>query len=125
MAIATALPPAPARPVGGGQLFDSRGTFELIVELAFSGNYVAGGEVVAPTFESYLKSIGAGNVLFVTFSPKAGYTFEYDYVNKKVLVKQGGAAVSNPEAEIGAAAYPGALSGLAAGNRVRAFVKGV
>lgn len=123
MAIAIAKPPAPAQPVWGGDLQDLGPINLMIFELAFSGAYVAGGEVVAPTFESRLKTVGAGNVQAVIFSPKLGYTFEYDYVNKKVLVRQD-AAAGAPSAEIPVAAYPAPLVALAAGNRVRATVLG-
>lgn len=123
MPIAAVLPPAPAKPVGGGYLFDSDQSYELVVELVLTGSYATGGEVVAPTFKSLMKTIGGGNVIFVTFGNKLGYYFEYDYVNDKVQVRQD-AAAGAPSAELAAAAYPGALTGLAAGNRVRAFVKG-
>lgn len=126
MPIAVALPPAPAKPIGGGYILDSDATFEMVLELAFSGAYVAGGEVVAPTFESLLKTIGAGTVMFVIMAGKLGYNFDYDYVNKKVIVRQGDNTnvAAAPGLEIPVAAYPAGLSGLAAGNRVRVLVKG-
>jgi hypothetical protein len=94
--------------------------------LDFTGSYVAGGEVLTPpkTIKQLLRGVGNGNLYYVTIQTKAGYHFEYDYATDKILVKQGGAAVSNPEAEIAAAAYPAALTSLATVNRVRGFFLG-
>jgi hypothetical protein len=97
--------------------------------LTFAGNYVAGGEALtlgsgSYDFKTMLKRIGAGTLYYVTIQMKAGYNFEYDYATDKILVKQGGAAVSNPEAEIAAAAYPAALTSLAGVNRVRGLFLG-
>lgn len=50
------------------------------VTLAFDSVYPTGGEAVLPA------KFGLGRVDFAFFNPRAGYIFEYDYTNDKVLV---------------------------------------
>lgn len=101
----------------------------LIGELVFTGSYATGGEVIsAPSFETLLKQLGNGTVIQVIFDgAKVGYDFYYDYTAKKVVVQQGdnANAAAGPETQLAAAAYPAALSGLAAGNRVKVTVFGL
>ena len=71
-----------------------------------SGSYVTGGEAPSWTALPTRK-----NPLYVHVGGKAGHNYAYDYANAKIMVFQGGAAVSNPEAQIPAAAYPGGVTG--------------
>lgn len=100
----------------------------LIGELTFSGSYATGGEVItAPNFETLLKQIGNGTVHQVIFDNNSvGYLLDYDYTTKKVLVFQGDNtnAAAAPGIQLPAAGYPAALTGLAAGNRVKVTVIG-
>lgn len=98
----------------------------ILATLAFSGSYVNNGEVV--DFTELLKRKGAGIVHAVNFDRvPAGYQLDYDYTNKKVLVRQGDNpnAAAAPGSQLAAAGYPAALTGLAAGDRVRVTVWGL
>lgn len=57
--------------------------------VAFDSSYVANGMVVD------ISKFGFQNLDLVIFSPKAGFTFEYDYTNNKVLVKCPGMAIGS------------------------------
>lgn len=123
MAIAFVPSPTPE----GSKVHKLHQELALYGELVFSGNYATGGEVVtAPAFKTLLKQIGDGKIYFVLFGFKAGYQFDYDYATDKILVRQGdnANAGAGPSIELPAAAYPAAITGLAAGNRVRVMVIG-
>lgn len=108
----------------GSEDIHSAGDFLLLAgELTFSGSYATGGEVPSPTFADVLKRIGAGQVMFVLFSHRAGYLTEFDPATGKVLVRQG-AGSGAPAGELAAAGYPAGLTGLTAGNRVKVLVFG-
>jgi hypothetical protein len=112
-------------PEGGDMAVDHMLGFGLIFLLDFTGSYVTGGEVItAPNaLKSKFKILGNGNLYFVSIPSRLGYTFDYDYVNDKVIVRQD-AAAGAPSAELAAAAYPGGLTGLTGANRVRGFALG-
>jgi len=97
-------------------------TKELIIALQASGNYVAGGDTV--NFTLLTAPLGMSDALvgypgtitdFRVISAPAGYEGKLikgtTLANWKLKVLQGGAAVSNPLAEIPAAAYPGGVTG--------------
>lgn len=98
--------------------------YGIVFLLDFVGAYVAGGEVIsAPnSLKQKFKILGAGNLYYVQINPRLGYTFDYDYVNDKVIVRQG--LTVNPDAEIPVAAYPAGILGLAGANRVRGIAFG-
>jgi hypothetical protein len=84
---------------------------EVFYRLTFSGSYPAGGDVV--DFRDYFKSTGKGIVFIVDLpATVAGYMLEYDYANRKVLIRQGdnSNASAGPGIQIPAAAYPAALT---------------
>lgn len=84
-----------------------KGKIEQLGTFTFSGNYVAGGEV--PTWSRPAGVLG--NPVFVRLSGgRAGYKYEYNPDNGKILVRQS-AAAGNPNAEISAAAYPAGVTG--------------
>lgn len=56
--------------------------------IAFDSSYPTGGETLLPA------SIGLAVIETMDISPKAGYTFVYDYTNKKVLVYEAGAGAA-------------------------------
>lgn len=96
-------------PVDGDHLIHALGDlYALVGKIVFTGSYASGGDALS--FDDILKQIGLGNVYAVIVHNKAGYSFEYDYTNEKLKVLQGGATASNPQAEIGAGAYPAALT---------------
>lgn len=111
-------------PEGGDLVINHALGFGLVFFLDFTGAYVAGGEVLtAPrTLKQAFKSIGGGSLYYVQINPTLGYTFEYDYTNDKVKVRQ--SLTANPDAEIPVAAYPAGILGLAGANRVRGFALG-
>lgn len=74
--------------------------------LSFSGNYVAGGDA-ASFSHSAIKTTKPP--VHIQMEGSAGYKFEYQRSTGKVLVRQS-AAAGSPGAELGAAAYPGALT---------------
>jgi hypothetical protein len=84
------------------------GRYKLVGSIAFSGNYTTGGDPL--DFGPLLATIGVGQVDAVDVINRAGFDFDYDFTNKKLMVRQS-AAAGNPGTEItGAAAYPAALS---------------
>lgn len=96
----------------------------LVGELTFSGSYATGGDAL--DFAPVLKKIGSGQVMHVSFLPKAGYQFDYNGSTKKVIVRQGDndGIADGPGIELPAAAYPAAITGLVAGNKVSVMVLG-
>lgn len=92
----------------------------VIVSLAFTGNYVLGGDAVDfSPFDRILRQPD-----WVDVKGTAGHMFEYDYTNKKLFVRRdkdpanaGGADI--PFTELLAAAYPAALTG---DTQVKAFL---
>ncbi len=80
---------------------------EVVGSVALSGSYATGGDSLpianfdakTPKAPYMVQAIG-----------KAGYHYEYDLTNAKLLVRQGVAAGS-PLAELGAGAYPGGVTG--------------
>jgi hypothetical protein len=75
--------------------------------IALSGNYATGGDPL--DFGPIFQTIGVGTIDYVDIEDKAGYAVDYDYTNKKVMVRQD-AGAGNPSAELAAAAYPAALT---------------
>lgn len=84
--------------------------------LAFSGNYVAGGEVPTTSGRSGIRSkMTTKAPLSVKIDGKAGFEYEYDRANEKVLVRgqeptsatAGVIALS----QIAVAAYPAGVTG--------------
>lgn len=84
-----------------GRVVEVRGT------LAFSGNYVTGGEV--PTFAGVRSSSVTPTQLWA--EGIAGYKYEWNPANGKILVRQGAGAINLPLAELSAAAYPAGVTG--------------
>ena len=79
---------------------------EVTGTLAFSGNYVTGGEV--PSFAG----VRSSNLTPTALRAEgiAGFKYEWNGSNGKILVRQS-AAASNPMSEISAAAYPAGVTG--------------
>ena len=78
----------------------------VIGAITASGSYTTGGEALALTTLSGLNRAPAK----VEIVGKAGYKYEWDAANAKMLTRQC-AAASNPMAEISAAAYPAGVTG--------------
>lgn len=87
--------------------FDNGQSIEVLGTFTASGNYAAGGTAVAWTGLG-IKSTQAP--LFVQVVGKAGYVYEYDDANAKLLTRESVAA-GNPLAEIPTAAYPAGVTG--------------
>lgn len=88
------------------------GRIETVATLVFSGNYATNGDV----YDFAAISQGVGQPLFVDIRGKAGFSYEYDLANKKIIVRQqlnpanaGGADI--PFTELAAAAYPAGVTG--------------
>lgn len=111
-------------PEGGDLVIDHMLGYGIVFLLDFTGAYVAGGEIItAPnSLKQKFKILGAGNLYLVQINPTLGYTFEYDYTNDKIKVRQ--SLTANPDAEIPVAAYPAGILGLAGANRVRGIAFG-
>lgn len=81
----------------------------LVIEtgtIVFAGNYVAGGEVL-----SLPKPAGVQRPpTFVLIQGIAGFKYEYNPANAKVLVRQSAGAAA-AMAEIAVAAYPAGVTG--------------
>jgi hypothetical protein len=69
------------------------GMFIATFDVTPSGNYVAGGEVLAPTIESM--NAGGKSPDKVIVDGKAGFVFMYDYAAKKLLVFTNTAGAAN------------------------------
>lgn len=54
-----------------------------IFEVAFDNSYPTGGEALTAA------DLGLVTIEFVLFEPAAGYTFEYDHTNSKVIARHG------------------------------------
>lgn len=67
--------------------------------IAFDSSYPTGGEALTPAM------LGLGTIDFVSIGNKAGYVFEYDYTNQKVLVY--GSAGITPAGTISAPTFTG------------------
>ena len=88
-----------------GDLLLVRGT------LAFTDNYVSGGDSLAAVFTGKVNSTLKAFQLFVTGT--GGYMYEYDEPNNKLLVREqtdpaDGGGANIPLVEIPVAAYPAA-----------------
>lgn len=112
-------------PEGGDFAVDHMLGYGIVFLLDFTGSYAAGGEVVtAPKdLKTIFKRLGAGTLIFVTIPSRLGYTFDYDYVLDKIIVRQD-AGAGAPSAELAAAAYPAGITALTGVNRVRGFALG-
>ena len=77
---------------------DAWGQFEVrIVDITLDANYAAGGYTITPQQAGF----GANGVILFAILPEiAGYALEWIPATQKMMVKQGGAAVSNPAAEV-------------------------
>lgn len=81
-------------------------------EVTPTGNYATNGEVVAPTIESMHFQGKAPDL--VTVYGKAGFVFQYDHVNKKLLTYCNTAGAANAAlGEHTAAAYVAGITGVA------------
>ena len=78
----------------------------VIGTITASGSYTTGGEALAMTTLSGLTRAP----LRVEIDGKAGFRYEWDSANAKMMVRQC-AAAANPMAEIPAAAYPAGVTG--------------
>lgn len=91
--------------------WNSQGRVNTIMSLAFSGNYVAGGEAL--DFAQYQQ--GSIQPVWVEINGTSGFDYTYDRTAKKVMVRgvdpaaTGGAIAGIPE--IAAAAYPAGVTG--------------
>lgn len=66
--------------VGSG--VESMGSLRAsIVDLAFDDSYPTGGEALTPA------TLGLSDVVFALVEPAAGYSFEYDHANDKVIAR--------------------------------------
>lgn len=74
--------------------------------LVFSGSYPAGGEAL--NLATALSTPSAP--LSVQILGQAGYVYQWDRTNNKVMVRQS-AAAANPLGELPAAGYPGGVTG--------------
>jgi hypothetical protein len=85
-------------------------TVEVFGRLVASGNYSTGGDTVDFTaLGSYWRS---KDPLFVEIQGKAGFVYQYDVENKKVLVYSNTAGGANaPLGEHTAAAYAAGVTG--------------
>lgn len=54
-----------------------------IVDLAFDASYPTGGEALTAA------TLGFATIDFVLVEPAAGYSFEYDHANSKVIARYG------------------------------------
>lgn len=85
--------------------------FEAKVPLAFSGNYVTGGDTI--DLRTMIKATRATSVLSVKILGQAGYDYRFlpgtDLSNGKVMIFDVGAA--GAETELAAGAYPAAITG--------------
>lgn len=95
---------------------------ELVIAVQASGNYVVGGDTLNLTTITVPIGMENGNIGYPgtikqweVISSPAGYQgvlvppASPNLAGWKLKVLQGGAAVSNPQAELAAAAYPAAL----------------
>lgn len=57
--------------------------------IAFDSSYPTGGESLTAA------NLGLGTIEYIRIDPKAGYVFEYDYTNKKVLAYRSGAVAAH------------------------------
>ena len=84
-------------------------TFQVYFDLALTGDYVTGGVNVFGASrvdgDSQLRVPTTKRVQNVTVKGRAGYVYEFDYENEKLLIRQEGAAGS-PAPELAAAALP-------------------
>jgi hypothetical protein len=88
------------------------GVFFAAFEVTPSGNYVTGGEVLSPTLESMHH--GGKSPDFVKVDGKAGFVFQYDHANKKLLTYCNTAGASNSAlGEHTAVAYVSGITGVA------------
>ena len=92
-----------------GDLVMARGT------LALSGSYVGGGEDMSSAWTGLIPG-STKKPVDMTVHGEAGYVYEYDFANDKLLVREqtdpadtGGANI--PLVELAAAAYPAGVSG--------------
>ena len=98
-----------------GEIYDRHmvGDLQVIpIRITLSGSYATGGDTL--DFRPLLQNLGKGAVLVVILPDTIkGYELDYDYANRKLIVRQGDNtnAAAAPAIELPAAAYPGALTG--------------
>lgn len=92
--------------------WNSQGRMTVLANVVFSGSYATGGEL----YDFAAVQWGYIQPIWVHIQGKAGYFYEYDFTNKKIIVRQqinpaaaGGADV--PFSELAAAAYPAGVTG--------------
>lgn len=85
-----------------------------IGSVVFSGNYAAGGEVVdvkaAAANAQGQRWMANSQPDIMMLQGKAGYHYEYDRANRKIIIRQS-AGAGAVEAELAAAAYPAGVTG--------------
>lgn len=108
--------------VAPGQQYPIHAVGDLVaafLDVTLSGNYAAGGDSLDLT--QHMKKAGTpGKVFLVLVSGKAGYSFDYDYTNKKLVVRQVGAETTHTHTENTAAAYTQNAVTVAGGARAAA-----
>lgn len=97
--------------------WDDGKRLHIVGTLTASGNYATGGDAV--DFQAVITDVRGirSQPSWVEIRGKAGYVYEYDYTNKKVMARQE-AAAANPADELSAAAYPAGVTG----DTIRAYV---
>jgi len=92
-------------------IIESQGFRNFVVEadMALSGDYVTGGVDVFTGVQGLMVPT-TKPFQHVNVKGKAGYIYEYDYPNKKLLIRQEGAAGA-PSVELSAAVLPGGVTG--------------
>lgn len=80
--------------------------------LTASGNYATGGDSLASVFTG-IDFKSSVKPIFILAQGIAGYKYEFDYTNNKLLVRQDGGSSGSAAAlpEIGATTYPVGVSG--------------
>jgi len=91
--------------------WNDSGRINTILAVVFSGSYAAGGDLL--DFAPYQQ--GSIQPEWVDIRGKAGFVYEYDITNKKIMVRgvdpaaAGGTITALPE--IATAAYPAGVTG--------------
>jgi hypothetical protein len=96
---------------GSTQIVDLAPFYLVSFQLTASGNYTTGGDSLATAFTGMAFKSSVKPVMIVA-QGIAGYKYEYDYTNDKMLTREC-AAAGNPLAEIPGAptAYPAGVTG--------------
>lgn len=95
----------------GSYVHPTGALFEFIAKITVSGAYETGG--FAMDLRKYFSKIGKGDIYLVVIPPVAGYSFEYDYTDRKVKLLYGdfNNTADGPNIEFPAGTLPVAVSG--------------